>query len=60
MINSESLPPFHSLFEASGGRLTIRSRVDRLDQLSSDLDSDALNAWTLERNTWQLVQALYS
>ncbi|GAA5834612.1 hypothetical protein JCM3766R1_003616 [Sporobolomyces carnicolor] len=32
----------------------------QLDQLSSDLDSDALNAWTLERNTWQLVQALYS
>ncbi|GAA5960795.1 hypothetical protein JCM3765_000820 [Sporobolomyces pararoseus] len=32
----------------------------QLDSLSSELDPDSLDAWTLERNTWQLVQALYS
>ncbi|GAA5895279.1 Nup84p [Sporobolomyces salmoneus] len=32
----------------------------QLDELSSELDPDALDAWTLERNTWQLVQALYT
>ncbi|GAA6058971.1 hypothetical protein JCM10212_001681 [Sporobolomyces blumeae] len=32
----------------------------QLESLSSDLDPDAVDAWTLERNTWQLVQALYT
>ncbi|BGP25923.1 hypothetical protein JCM10295v2_004866 [Rhodotorula toruloides] len=28
--------------------------------LSDDIDGDAVDAWTLERNTWALVQALYA
>ncbi|GAA5888035.1 hypothetical protein JCM5296_005411 [Sporobolomyces johnsonii] len=32
----------------------------QLQSLSADLAPDAVDAWTLERNTWQLVQALYS
>ncbi|KAI5475321.1 nuclear pore complex protein Nup107 [Pseudohyphozyma bogoriensis] len=33
---------------------------DKLQQLSVDFNPDQVDAWTLERNTWQLVQALYS
>ncbi|KAM0786333.1 hypothetical protein ACM66B_001806 [Microbotryomycetes sp. NB124-2] len=32
----------------------------QLEQLSVELNADAFDAWTLERNTWQLVQTLYS
>ncbi|KAK4050269.1 Nucleoporin nup84 [Microbotryomycetes sp. JL201] len=32
----------------------------QLEQLSVEINADAFDAWTLERNTWQLVQALYS
>jgi hypothetical protein len=32
----------------------------RLEQLAGDLDSNEADIWTLERNTWALVQALYT
>ncbi|GAA5933388.1 uncharacterized protein JCM15063_001302 [Sporobolomyces koalae] len=32
----------------------------QLESLSSEFDPDSIDAWTLERNTWQLVHALYS
>ncbi|GAA5904143.1 hypothetical protein JCM6882_003958 [Rhodosporidiobolus microsporus] len=33
---------------------------EQLQALSADLDADETDIWTLERNTWALVQALYS
>ncbi|GAA5998533.1 Nup84p [Rhodotorula paludigena] len=33
---------------------------DQLQNYSADLDADAVDTWTLERNTWALVQALYT
>lgn len=32
----------------------------RLQSLSADLNPDEVDSWALERNTWQLVQALYA
>ncbi|GAA5832428.1 hypothetical protein JCM11251_006451 [Rhodosporidiobolus azoricus] len=33
---------------------------EQLQALSADLDAEETDIWTLERNTWALVQALYS
>lgn len=34
--------------------------LSRLEELSSDMGEGDGELWALERNTWQLVQALYA